>query len=70
MPRRKSNEPSLLRRKKSCISFGPSMLNPTRKSCPLRNSHQDSSSSSPLVCKSFLISFPLAYFCCSSTAFR
>ena len=37
---------------------------------PLRNSHQDSSSSSPLVCKSFLISFPLAYFCCPSTACR
>ena len=46
------------------------MLSPTAKLFSLRNSHHASSSSTALVCRSFLICLPSAYFFCSCTARR
>jgi hypothetical protein len=50
------------------MSFGPSMDRPTRKRCSFRKRTQSSSSSVPLVCRSFSIRCPgFACFFCSAT---
>ena len=46
------------------------MLSPTKKRCPLRNSHQFSSRSRPLVCKSFSMRLPPACRCCNLATLR